>query len=390
MQDELASCKSRLNSALDAQDDVLRKNSEKHSQIYELQNKETGLREELSSKAGLVDYYQEQNTALETELQEVIQRAQTTEKRLNDELGETLDALGQCRNELLARASENESLAAKAGALAAEVEQKEAELDAKDAELAAAAAERTEVRDELQSSIVRLESVQAAQNELRRQIGEKHAEVEAKHVEIKELHIHHEERHRVKDVRIQDHENRHEAKEGEIASLKSKITMLETKSAEIPVLHKTQEHLAEQLGERDKELAQLRSENARLAVQCEDAAYLRRSRQELAAQLADHEAEAARFQAEASRLTFEKENLRQAGEASERRMEVELSASKAKERALMDQTVSLHRYIGGRDARAQSADVAASRALRSYHALRTDRIAAVRAEEYLNRRRMGF
>lgn len=50
LQDELRSCRSRLNSALDAQEDLLQKNAQKHEQIIELQSANASLRDELNSK----------------------------------------------------------------------------------------------------------------------------------------------------------------------------------------------------------------------------------------------------------------------------------------------------------------------------------------------------
>lgn len=61
LQDELRSCKARLNSALDTQEELLRKNSEKHQQLLDLQQRETKLRDEIASRASLVDYYTSQN-----------------------------------------------------------------------------------------------------------------------------------------------------------------------------------------------------------------------------------------------------------------------------------------------------------------------------------------
>ena len=141
---------------------VLRKNSEKHAQIHDLQNKEASLREELTSKTALANYYQEQNAMLERELRELTTVSTTVETRLTTELKETMGALEQCREQLeLGRV--------------------------RDAELAEAATEREEVKNELLASISRLEAVQSAQNDLRAQIAHKTALLEAKDTEIESL-----------------------------------------------------------------------------------------------------------------------------------------------------------------------------------------------------------
>eukprot|EP00040_Diaphanoeca_grandis_P025521 m.141436 g.141436 ORF g.141436 m.141436 type:complete len:469 (-) comp30189_c0_seq1:57-1463(-) len=354
LQDELRSCKQRLNSALDEQDEVLRKNSEVLQQVHELKNREISSREELNSKIGLVDYYQEQNSALEAELQALIQRSQETEKALGDELSETLEALGQCRNELNARAAENDTLVAKNQQIAVQFDEKDNEIAQRDEQLAIAAQEREEVRNELQSSIVRLESVQTVQNELRSQIQRKSDDVSRKQDEIDSLI------------------SRLNEREKDLVKLSTDVASLTPKAEEAAVLRKTQEHLADLLAHRDHDIAQLRSENARLSVKAEEADTLRESRLQLADRLADAETSGARLQAETTRLAFEKENLRQSSATHERALEVELNASRAKERALLDQTASLHRFIGSRDTEIRRAEVDAARALRSYHAMRAE------------------
>jgi len=370
LQDELRSCKQRLNSALDDQDEVLRKNSDVLQQVHELKNREITQKEELNSKIGLVDYYQEQNSALEAELQNLIKRSQETEKTLSDELSETLEALGQCRNELNARAVESDQLHAKAEHLNSQLEDKSNEIVQKNDELAAAAQEREEVRSELQSSIHRLESVQVIQTELRTEIKIKSEELHRKNDENATL-----------VSKLNDRER-------DLVRLSSDIAVLKPKAEEAAVLAKTQEHLAELLSHRDHDIAHLRSDNARLIVQAEEADTLRSSRIQLSQQLAEAESSASRLQAESTRLAFEKENLRQAGATHERALEVELSASRAKERALLDQTASLHRYIGSRDTDVRRAEVDAARALRSYHAMRADDAARDRvAVDYISRRK---
>ena len=51
LQDELRSCRARLNSALDSQQDLLQKNAEKHERILELQNQNAALMDELAAKS---------------------------------------------------------------------------------------------------------------------------------------------------------------------------------------------------------------------------------------------------------------------------------------------------------------------------------------------------
>lgn len=131
----------RLNGALDSQEELLRKNSSLHSQIHELQNSEAALRDELTSTAGLVKHFQEQNNTLETDFK----AAQGETQELNAALGNMTTTLTEMRNELLLRHAEKETLDATCEALKAEVRKKDTEILQRDTDLAAAARERTEV-----------------------------------------------------------------------------------------------------------------------------------------------------------------------------------------------------------------------------------------------------
>lgn len=79
--DELRSCKARLNSALDTQEELLRKNSSMHEKLLDLQNRESKLRDDISSRDSLVEYYKTHNEKIENQLREVIDGGDRWRKR---------------------------------------------------------------------------------------------------------------------------------------------------------------------------------------------------------------------------------------------------------------------------------------------------------------------
>eukprot|EP00038_Savillea_parva_P030564 m.78632 g.78632 ORF g.78632 m.78632 type:complete len:444 (+) comp9233_c0_seq1:251-1582(+) len=201
LSDELRSCKHRLNAALDGQEDILRKNTEKHAQIHDLQNREAELRDELANKTGLLQFYQDQNEQLEKELAEAVESATAAEGRISDELKETLVTLDKCRRELQA---------------------------ARDT----AASEREEVKQELEASIRRLEAVQAAQNELRAEITVKDNLLAAKDAEIATL-----------SLRLNE-------KDEQLAALGVRSAALQVEAEDAALLRASTNHLADQLAGR--------------------------------------------------------------------------------------------------------------------------------------------
>eukprot|EP00035_Acanthoeca_spectabilis_P000289 m.72462 g.72462 ORF g.72462 m.72462 type:complete len:449 (-) comp10116_c0_seq1:1365-2711(-) len=317
LSDALRSCKQRLNNALDAQDDILRKNTEKHAQIHELQNREATLRDELASKTGLADFYQEQNQQLEKELADALANLTTTKTQLSTELTTTLETLERCHHELKHHRSGHESEAALNGELKAQ--------------LRAAATEREEVKHELMNSIGRLESVQAAQNELRAQITIKDDIIAARDTEISTLSL--------------------------------------------------------RLNEKDERLTRLETELCELRVAADDAALLRASTNHLADQLAAREcaardAAAVHFETDASRFAIDKARMRVEAEARTRAIEAELAASRAnaelsasRAARMVSRPRSALRPMSSRVCcdGARDADLEAARALRSYHAVRAGR-----------------
>lgn len=51
LQEELRSCRERLNAALDSQQELLAKNSQKHELLVDLQGQVAGLRDEVQGKS---------------------------------------------------------------------------------------------------------------------------------------------------------------------------------------------------------------------------------------------------------------------------------------------------------------------------------------------------
>lgn len=143
---------------------------------------------------------------------------------------------------------------------------------------------------------------------------------------------------------------------------------------------RTQGHLADELEQRERHIRTLEQEKARLAVEADDAHALRMSTNRLADQLAERDEVNHRLEAEASRLALEKADLRAAGEAHARAVETELAVSRAKERAFVGAR-HLH-HVGG-----TRAEIEASRALRSYHAVRSQRLAPADHVSYVRHHR---
>ncbi len=184
LQDELRSAKARLTSALDSQEELLRKNSEKHAQIYELQNREAALRDDVASKASMVAYYQEHTQTIEAQLADLSRRAATTERTLEARILTLSDELASLRSQIATRTAEGEAQQATIEAQRAELRHKDAELMVRERELASGTLERAEVREELRSSMSRLAAVQTAQDDLRVQIALKSDQLATKEEEI--------------------------------------------------------------------------------------------------------------------------------------------------------------------------------------------------------------
>lgn len=86
LQDELRSCRERLNAALDSQQELLTKNSQKHELLLELQSQVSLLREESASKNTQISSLEENNADLESELRELRARTETAERRVDSQL----------------------------------------------------------------------------------------------------------------------------------------------------------------------------------------------------------------------------------------------------------------------------------------------------------------
>jgi hypothetical protein len=121
---------------------------EKNAQVNELQNREATLRDELSSKVGLLEFYQEQNQQLEKELGEALSTLATTKNTLSSELTSTVETLDRCRHELQHHKAGLESESSTNGDLRAQLRE--------------LSAEREEAMGELRSSIGRIESIESA------------------------------------------------------------------------------------------------------------------------------------------------------------------------------------------------------------------------------------
>lgn len=87
LQDELRSCRERLNAALDSQQELLAKNSQKHELLLELQNQVSLLREEGASKTSTITVLEDQVADLESELREMRVRTESAERRVDSQLG---------------------------------------------------------------------------------------------------------------------------------------------------------------------------------------------------------------------------------------------------------------------------------------------------------------
>ena len=81
-EDELRSCRERLNAALDSQQELLAKNSQKHELLLELQNQVSLLREDNAGKTSAVTALEDQVADLESELREMRARTETGELRI--------------------------------------------------------------------------------------------------------------------------------------------------------------------------------------------------------------------------------------------------------------------------------------------------------------------
>lgn len=184
LQDDLRSCKARLSSALDSQEDLLRKNTDKHQQLLELQNRETKFRDDLASRSSLVEYYTAQNQQLEAQLREFTNRSQTSANLQDQQITSLMNQVSDLKAQLYSKNAEVESLRVSLEASKGDIRRKDAALENQELHLSAAEHERSTVRDELRSSINRLESVQMTQDELRTQLSLKNTLLEAKDREV--------------------------------------------------------------------------------------------------------------------------------------------------------------------------------------------------------------
>ena len=376
LQDDLRSAKSRLSAALDAQESVLRKNAELHSQVQRLQGSESALREEIVAKEGQISFFQEQCSSLEGELRGVTEAAAASERRLQDELSATLETLTRVQGEALGFQRSEQAWAAKAEAL-------QSENDRQAAELLAAGKERQEVRDELQANMSRMAGIQRAQAELRSQVDTKTAELQSAHgataavrsevatATEKKSELEAQLSHSSALVRELEREGAAMAArfEAEVHELRR---TLDARTAESATLSRTLGTLSDQVAMKDAEMARLHAEVRALRGRDAEAIKLAEAERHLSAKLSDTQAKLATFESEAARLAAERDSISRDAEARARGYAAREAATVAKERALVDHAALLSRAVQSRSADARRAEVAASRALASYHALRSD------------------
>lgn len=154
---------------------------------------------------------------------------------------------------------------------------------------------------------------------------------------------------------------------------------LDARTSESATLSRTLGTLSDQVAMKEADIARLSAEVKALRGRDAEAIKLAEAERHLMARLADTEAKLATFESEAAHLASERDALRRNAETRARGYAAKEAATLAKERALVDHAALLSRAVHARTADAHRAEVAASRALASYHALRTDIAAADRA-----------
>ena len=218
---------------MDSQEELLRKNSSLHSQIHEVQNSEAALQDELTSKAGLLKHFQDQNAALEADIRAIEAHGRNVEQQLDAELVKMTSTLSELRNEVAIRNATNEALSANCDALQEQLRQKNAEILQRDTELAAAVRERTEVKDELQSSANRLSAVQGAQDELRLQMTKTQDGLAQRDADVAAM----------KQIQVELHGQMAE-KDGRLRTVEAEAARLSVVAAEIDVLRSSETRLS--------------------------------------------------------------------------------------------------------------------------------------------------
>jgi predicted nuclease with TOPRIM domain len=106
-EDELRSCRERLNAALDSQQELLAKNTQKHELLLELQNQVSLLREDNAGKTSTVTILEDQVADLDAELRELRARTESGELRIESQLRAALGDLDVARSRITELSDEN-------------------------------------------------------------------------------------------------------------------------------------------------------------------------------------------------------------------------------------------------------------------------------------------
>jgi len=379
LQDELRSCKSRLNSALDSQEELLRKNSSLHSQIHEVQNSEAALQDELTSKAGLLKHFQDQNGALEADIRAIEAHGRNVEQQLDAELVKMTSTLSELRNEVAIRNATNEALLAKCDSMQDQIREKNADILQRDTELAAAVRERTEVKEELQASANRLATVQGAQDELRIVMERTQEEVRDREQDVAAM----------KTVQIELHTKLAD-KESGVRQLDSEVARLRIVAAEIDSLRSSETRLSLELAQRSAAVDKLELENSVLTGKAVEAEALRIEHLKLAEERSIMNEQLARKDKQALDLQLETECQRE-----KLATQITVADKLAHENQDLHMERQLHRkQLGAGYAAASTAVRVASYdsarpykrdPLSAYYALRAERETRIRARSHPTR-----